>query len=710
MAVIVPLVSKFDPKGVNNAKKAFGGLSRSLKSVVGGLGIGLGLSAISNGLKKMAKAATEDSKSVALLANTLRNTTQATDATIASNEEFISSLSRSVAIADDELRPALGKLAAVTGDVTKAQGLLALAADLAAYKGVSLETATNAIAKAQGGQLTALNRLVPEIRGATDIMGALGEKTANAAKIAAEQDPFKRLKISTDEMSESLGRILIPYISDFADLLSSKDFSVSFSNLTVSIGEAIKAFDVLFKGVSGKGALQTIIDLASTAAIGLAEIAFTAADVGTTIGYLFSGQFGKAGNQIATFFTRYNKFVDDIYAKQEEAAKGISEYTGFDTSKLIIPGTTTPVKANKIADAAKSAAEAAKKAAEAAKKAAADAAQALAKETEALAEFSNELMGLTEGVKPLIALGREIGQFEQAAVDSFDAIAKSIQDGIGNGTIIARAGKNLLDYVATERKALTAIAQKRDELASKRGLAEVLIGDVKAAVVGFATITDLVNKETGNLTSNFADVVSKTKAFASQLKQLRELGLDKNLYKQIVDAGIEAGGATAAEIIAGGSSTVSELNNLFSELEKAGAAIAEDTALVMFNNGVEVAGGLVAGLMSQEQALVDAATALADAFTRTFNSMITDLKVPSKEVEQITLSLADIAAGNVGIAGANSNITRSLAGNYLRATQGQGAQTITITVNAGLGTNGKAVGQAIQAELNKYNRSNLALV
>jgi hypothetical protein len=90
--------------------------------------------------------------------------------------------------------------------------------------------------------------------------------------------------------------------------------------------------------------------------------------------------------------------------------------------------------------------------------------------------------------------------------------------------------------------------------------------------------------------------------------------------------------------------------------------------------------------------------------------MITDLKVPSQEVEQITLSIADIAKGNTGIAGANSNISRSLASNYLRRTGGEAAQTITITVNAGLGTNGKAVGQAIQAELNKYNRSNFASV
>jgi hypothetical protein len=130
----------------------------------------------------------------------------------------------------------------------------------------------------------------------------------------------------------------------------------------------------------------------------------------------------------------------------------------------------------------------------------------------------------------------------------------------------------------------------------------------------------------------------------------------------------------------------------------------------MYNNGVEVAGGLVAGLMSQEQALVNAATALADAFSRTFNSMVADLKVPSQEMDTLSLNIADIAAGNSGVAGSNSAVSRGLANRYLNATNGQGATTITINVKAGLGTDGKAVGQAIQAELNKYNRSNVALV
>ena len=439
---------------------------------------------------------------------------------------------------------------------------------------------------------------------------------------------------------------------------------------------------------------------------------------------------GQAGSVLDSYFGSTG-----LVGGLGEAAKAAK------AAEVIIPTITGLTAAQKkSAAASKAAAAASKKAAEAAAKVAKETAEALKAEQEALAEFSLELKNLALNTKPLVEIGREIGQFEQTTVDSFDAITDSIKAGIANKTIIDRAGQNLLDYVATERKALAAIAQQRDELAKKRSLVESLIGDVKASVVGFGNITEMLEKQTtqvektvtrmvggislatkttieevvsGNgLVGNLSNVVAKTKMFALQLKELRTLGLDQNLYKQIVDAGIEAGSATAAEIIKGGAGTINELNSLFRELEIVGEAIAEDTALVMYNNGVEVAGGLVAGLMSQEQALVNAAIALADAFRSTFDSMVSDLKTPSQEMKTLTLSITDILAGNTGIEGAGSNITRSLASQYLFNQQvlgGQGPKTITINVNAGIGTNGKAVGQAIQSELNKYLKSSVVL-
>ena len=719
MAVIVPILAKLDPKGFNDAKKSFGNLSGSIKKSLAGIGVGLGLAALTNQLKAAGKAAAQDAKSQGLLALALRNTVGATNEQIAAVETQITKFQNLSSIADDNIRPAFSRLVVATGDITTATGLMSLALDVSAGTGKDLNAVSSALAKAHGGQATALNRLVPGIADVTDKMAFLQETYDGAAEAAADLDPYQRLSLIFGDLQEQIGMALLPYLNQFADWLSSplgqeqlKLIARAFAEIVTSVASMVTWLG------NNSWIVKTIAGLAAMAKAWVVIFNITKAIYGAqkaialTQFVIKGAESGKGWAAIATaaaaLAAGIGTFValDLMIGSISSNIKNIEETT-TDLKVPEIPGLDPATKGTKALTAAQ------KAAAESAKKLAAETkavAEALAKEQEALANFVKELNGLTTAVQPLIKLGREIGEFEQATVDSFDAIAESIEQGVANKTIIARAGKNLLDYVATERKALTAIAQQRDELASKRGLAEALIGDVKAAVVGFATITDLVNKETGNLTSNFADVVSKTKAFASQLKQLRELGLDKNLYKQIVDAGIDAGGATAAEIIAGGAGTVSELNNLFSELERAGVAIAEDTALVMYNNGVEVAGGLVAGLMSQEQALVEAAQTLADAFTRTFNSMITDLKVPSQEVEQITLSIADIAAGNTGLAGANSGVSRGLANRYLSATGGQGAQTITITVNAGLGTNGKAVGQAIQAELNKYNRSNFASV
>jgi hypothetical protein len=759
MAVIVPVVSKFDDKGIKKAKSGFSSLSKSIKGTVAALGIGLGVAGIVRGFSSVLAAAEkvqQSNKRLEQVAKSMNLFGSATKATTDRLKDYADSLERSTGVEAETIKLVQAKLLTFRelGNSAKTVGgqfdqatlaalnLAAAGFGTAESNAVQLGKALqdpvkgiNALARA-GVTFTAeeknkIKTLVESNRildAQKLILGALETQVGGVA--ASTATATDRMRNAFGQVEDAIGLALLPAVENLSAYFASTQGQKTLEKFAENLGEIAVSISDLAQTIVQSGVIDKLADFVEIAAK-VAKLDFKG--VGDTLNEnVYKGWIDKYINNRSQFDKDMEVLIENerdyynrIQAAISEYVKSIVNNQGkFGSIRAIeraaeqalsgaINGTfleTGNKNGEKGLTAAKKSAEAAKKAAAEAARVAKESAEALRRQTEALADFSKELMGLADGVKPLIDLGREIGKFEQSAVDSFDAIAKSIENGVANGTIIARAGKNLLDYVATERKALTAIAQKRDELASKRGLAEVLIGDVKAAVVGFASITDLVNKETGNLTSNFADVVSKTKAFASQLKQLRELGLDKNLYKQIVDAGIDAGGATAAEIIAGGAGTVSELNNLFVELERAGAAIAEDTALVMFNNGVEVAGGLVAGLLSQEQALVEAAQTLADAFTKTFDSMITNLKVPSQEVEQITLSLADIAAGNTGIAGANSNITRSLAGNYLRRTGGEGAQTITITVKAGLGTDGKAVGQAIQAELNKYNRSNVALV
>ena len=105
------------------------------------------------------KAAIEDEKSQTQLALALENATGATKGQIAATEQSILQMSLATGVADDDLRPALQRLAISTGDTSKAQDLLATALDVSAATGKPVETVANALAKAYDGNSAALGKL-----------------------------------------------------------------------------------------------------------------------------------------------------------------------------------------------------------------------------------------------------------------------------------------------------------------------------------------------------------------------------------------------------------------------------------------------------------------------------------------------------------------------------------------------------------------------
>ena len=233
-------------KGVKNAKKQMSGFEKAtkkasagIKSALGGIGLGLSFAALTSALTEATKAAVEDQKSQAILANTLRNTTGASDEQIAAIEARISAMQTEVAIADDLLRPAYGKLATVLGDSEQTYAALGLAADVAAGTGKSLDSVTSALTKAFTGNLGALNKLVPATKGAANPLAKLEELFGGAAKAAADNDPFARLTIIFGELQEQLGAYLLPYLQQFVAYLSTEAGQAYMENLVTNIGNFV---------------------------------------------------------------------------------------------------------------------------------------------------------------------------------------------------------------------------------------------------------------------------------------------------------------------------------------------------------------------------------------------------------------------------------------------------------------------------------------
>jgi len=345
---------------------------------------------------------------------------------------------------------------------------------------------------------------------------------------------------------------------------------------------------------------------------------------------------------------------------------------------------------------------------------------------EAFSATKDEIMSLTNAVKPMGIAIREMGTYEQAAVDSITEITNALSQQIKSG-VFDDSANALIEYANKEKAVLAELGRQRDEIANKRSLAQALFADVKSTIVGLGNITSKIDSQSvkveqtitrmvgglqvslkktidevqggESIASSLGKTLEKTRAFAKQLKELRALGLDQNLFKQIVDAGVDAGSLTASEIIAGGTGTVAELNTLFADLNNVGADIAKETADVMYNAGINITTGLADGLIAEENAIIRAAETLANSFITTFNSLMANMAIPSANVvttNQVQSQLQDYFVEG----GASRN--EALAFGRTKT-----AQSIVLNVTAGVGTNGKAVGQAILAELNKYERANV---
>jgi hypothetical protein len=284
----IPIVSSFDGSGIEKAKKEFAQLDGAAaktkfafkKALIPATAAVAGLGAA---LFDATKGAMEDAAAQDLLANNLRRATGATEQQIAANEDWISSTGALLGVTDTELRPVLAKLAKATGSVTKAQQFANQAMDIAASTGKPLATVTDAIAKAMGGNLTALAKLAPEYRqmikdGADfeTVMSLIADTTGGAATEAANtaQGQFKRLGIALDETKESIGAALLPAIEAVLPYLTKfGDWAAKHPNIILAVGAAIAVIAASIMAVNLAMALNPFSLIAiAVVAVGVALV------------------------------------------------------------------------------------------------------------------------------------------------------------------------------------------------------------------------------------------------------------------------------------------------------------------------------------------------------------------------------------------------------------------------------------------------------
>ena len=207
------------------------------------------------------KAAIADEKAQTQLALALENATGATQAQIKATEDSILQMSLATGVADDDLRPALGRLVRSTADTEKAQQLLAQALDISAATGKPLETVANALGKAYDGNTASLGKLGIGLSAAelktmsfeqvqsklSDLFG--GAAAANADTYAGQ---IARVQVAFDEAKETLGTALLPILDKLLKFINQNALP------------AIQAFTNAFSLTEGDGFGRVITDVGTT--------------------------------------------------------------------------------------------------------------------------------------------------------------------------------------------------------------------------------------------------------------------------------------------------------------------------------------------------------------------------------------------------------------------------------------------------------------
>jgi hypothetical protein len=281
MAVVIPIVSEFDGKGISKAIKQFKQLETNGEKAQfaikkAAIPAAAALTGLAVALGDATKAAMEDQQEQAALALTLQNVTGAGAKQTEQVEKQISAMSRASGIADTQYRASLEALVRGTKDVDLAMKDMNLVMDISTALQMDSATVADALAKAYQGNFKALRTLTPEMatmikEGATldEVMNVLGGTFGGATAKNAETAAGKMdiLKNSIGETKESIGAALLPvleavlpYLQKFADwaqnnptaflIIAAAIGAVAAAIVAVNIAMALNPFTAIAAGVA----------------------------------------------------------------------------------------------------------------------------------------------------------------------------------------------------------------------------------------------------------------------------------------------------------------------------------------------------------------------------------------------------------------------------------------------------------------------------
>lgn len=195
---------------------------------------------------------------------------------------------------------------------------------------------------------------------------------------------------------------------------------------------------------------------------------------------------------------------------------------------------------------------------------------------------------------------------------------------------------SLVKFVQKENRDLQGLAKQRDALKVKLSTYNDARVSAVQAATSFGAVTTLpTGTGSGNLVAGLRIKLGDIKTFSKNLKTLAKRGLNARALNQIIAEGPDAGGAYAAELVAGTGANIKSVSSLTNQISLASRQFG--TLAANSEVGGNIAKDFVAGIVSREGRLSDAMTRAARAFAKQlqldFNRQASSIKAKTVKVK-----------------------------------------------------------------------------
>ena len=329
--------------------------------------------------------------------------------------------------------------------------------------------------------------------------------------------------------------------------------------------------------------------------------------------------------------------------------------------------------------------------------------------------FSNKLKEEQSNLSAIAADAQKLAESIDAPGGGGGAASKSV------GGASKTAAEKIAKFTETLSAANSVLADSKQKFRD-------YANSVTNSITGVISFSTAATAETGSFLENLIAQATKAQDFGTKVRTLLSMGLSETAIGQVLAAGADAGTKIADEIIAGGATVVDQVNTLIGATQTVAEAVGESAASQFYSAGVTAGQALVDGvraaIASAGLSITASGTIVNEAGINQVSAAIAKAKgKKSKSGTKISKgerqSIMDLAA-SLGVevpafakGGIVTGPTLALIGEAGpeavvplsgRNAGGLGSQ-ITINVNAGMGADGASIGRDIVDAIKRYERT-----